>query len=109
MGPEQPTETVRMLLDLGFAQIPMPAAIVGRVVRAPDGGAAIGILHEHAGELGRVFLVPRTGGLLVEAFFTEPDNQAESEWRRSIFEPIAQSISTAVDRWIESTSQPPRM
>lgn len=90
------------LLDLGFAQIPLPTAVVGRIVRVPDGGAAIGICHEAAGELGRVFLVPRTNGLLVEAFLTAPGSAADSEWRRSIFEPIARSISTAVELYSDS-------
>jgi len=89
-------------LDLGFAQIPMPSAVIGRIVRAPDGGAVIGIFHETAGERGRIFLVPRRNGLLVEADLAAPAGESDSSWRRSIFEPIVRDISNAIDLCIAS-------
>jgi hypothetical protein len=84
-------------LNLGFANVPLPPDIIGRVVRTPDGGFAIGVLHNSTIELGRVFVVPQKGGLLIEAFLTTGADAKDTAWRKETFEPIAQRLRAAVD------------
>ncbi len=92
-------------LDLGFGRIALPDSVTARIVRTPDGGAVIGFLHDVSGDIGRVFLVPRSSGLQVDADMAASVSPDDAAWKRSLMEPIAHAISEAIDRALASRRQ----
>lgn len=87
-------------LDLGFGRVQLPEGVSARIARTSDGGAVIGFLHNVAGELGRVFLVQRPGGLQVDAEVAAQGSPEDTAWRRSLVEPVVKAISDAIDKAI---------
>ena len=85
-------------LDLGFAFLHLPEGVQASVVRAPDGGAIIGFIHDLAGEIGRVFLVPRPGGLQIDADIATPVSPDDAAWKRALLDPLIKSINDGIDR-----------